>query len=234
MCGRASQYAELAEIKRGFGPLVKTAVSKMQAGYNVAPRQNLVTVRHDRAIGGRIAESMRWGLIPSWAKDAKIGDRSINARDVGQDGRGLSERPMFRDAWRAGQRCLIPLNSFFEWQKAGKEKRPYAIGSTDGGLLGVAGLWEPWQDPTGGGLVRSFTIITTAANETLAPIHDRMPVIIDPSNFEAWLAGDQAVAEALIGPCPAERLRMWRVSPKVNKVGEVDGPACIKPVSGGP
>ncbi len=234
MCGRASQYSEFREIKRGFGPLVSGPDAKPPARYNAAPRQTLLTVRHDRQAGGRIVESMRWGLIPSWAKDAKIGDRSINARDIGQDGRGLDERPMFRDAWQGGQRCLVPLNSFFEWKTVGKGKQPYAVGATDGTLLGVAGLWEPWRDPAGGPLVRSFTIITTAANQTLAPIHDRMPVIIAPADFEAWLAGDQAVARALLRPCPVGRLRLWRVSPRINKVGEIEGPACIEPLASRP
>lgn len=208
--------------------MVSGAIPNVPARYNAAPRQSLLTIHHDRQAGGRIAAAMRWGLIPSWAKDAKIGDRSINARDIGADGRDLDERPMFRDAWRAGQRCLVPLNSFFEWTKVDKAKKPYAIGLTDGGLMGVAGLWEPWRDPASGERVRSFTIITTAANETMAPLHDRMPVIIDPADFEAWLSGGQAAAKALIRPCPTGWLRLWAVTPRVNKVGDIDGPECVR------
>ena len=138
---------------------------------------------------------------------------------------------MFRDAWLAGQRCLVPLNSFFEWKKDGKVKRPYAIGPADGGLLGVAGLWEPWRDPAGRETIRSFTIITTAANATLAPLHNRMPVIIAPEDYETWLAGDPVTAKALLRPCPPEWLRFWAVTPRINKAGDLDGPACVKPVA---
>lgn len=231
MCGRASQYAEFSEIQQRFGPFVRGVVTSTPPRYNAAPRQNLLVVRRGRNAGGRLIETMRWGLIPSWAKDAKIGDRSINARDVGEDGRALDERPMFRDAWRAGQRCLVPLNSFFEWKNAGKTKQPYAVGFEDGALMGVAGLWEPWRDPATGKTLRSFTIITTAANETLASLHNRMPVIIAPEDFAVWLGEDSTAARALLRPYPPERLRVWPVTSRINKVGDLDDAACIKPLA---
>lgn len=232
MCGRASQYGEFSEIERRFGPFVRRAVGDTPARYNAAPRQNLLVVRQDQDAGGRVVEAMRWGLIPAWAKTAKLGNRSVNARDIGEDGRSLEDRPMFRDAWRAGQRCLVPLNSFFEWQTAGKAKQPFAIGLKDGALMGVAGLWEPWRNPDNGEVLRSFTIITTAANATLAPLHDRMPGIIAPEDFGTWLTGDPAGAPTLLRPCPPDWLRLWPVTPRINKIGDLDSPTCVAPRRG--
>ena len=231
MCGRASQYAEFRAIERQFGPLVPRATPKQQARYNAAPRQSLLVVRQDQEAGGRVVEAMRWGLIPTWAKEAKLGDRAINARDVGEDGRPIDARPMFRDSWNGGRRCLVPLNSFFEWKAVGKTKRPYAIAIADGSLMGVAGLWEPWRDPSSGETIRSFTIITTAANEALAPIHHRMPVIIAPQDYGAWLSGAPDTVKALMRPCPSDWLKSWRVTPRVNKVGDLDGPECVAPMA---
>ena len=229
MCGRASQYAEFRDIERQFGPRVGKPTRNHPARYNAAPRQSLLVVRHDQDAGGRVVEPMRWGLIPTWAKEAKLGDRAINARDIGEDGRPIEARPMFRDSWNACRRCLIPLNSFFEWKAAGKAKRPYAIALADGLLMGVAGLWEPWRDPTNGEEIRSFTIITTAANEALAPIHHRMPVVIAAQDYGAWLYGPPDPAKALMRPCPSAWLKFWPVTPRVNKAGDLEGPECVAP-----
>ncbi|MEI7606907.1 MAG: SOS response-associated peptidase [Rhodospirillaceae bacterium] len=234
MCGRASQHADICEIERQFGPLVPRPAPNHPARYNAAPRQTLIVVRQDLQAGGRVVEPMRWGLIPSWAKDTKLADRAINARDVGDDGTGLETKPMFRGAWRAGRRCLVPLNSFFEWKSVGKSKHPFAIALGDGSLMGVAGLWETWCDPTSREMICSFTIITTAANEVLAPIHHRMPVIIAPEDFEAWLVGDTAAATRLLQPCPGAALQLWPVTRRINRVGELDGPECIAPLEGSP
>ena len=230
MCGRASQYAEFGEIERQFGPLVPRPTPNHPARYNAAPRQSLLVVRRDQEAGGRVVEPMRWGLIPTWAKEAKLGDRAINARDVGEDGRPIEARPMFRDSWSAGRRCLLPLNSFFEWKAVGKVKRPYAIALADGSLMGVAGLWEQWRDPSSGEVIHSFTIITTAANESLAPIHHRMPVIIAPQDYGAWLSGLADSVKALMRPCPSGWLKLWAVTPRVNKVGDLNGPECVAPL----
>ena len=137
---------------------------------------------------------------------------------------------MFRDAWKSGRRCLVPLNSFFEWRKVGKAKQPVAIGLADGELLGVAGLWESWRGPDAN--IRSFTIITTAANELLAPIHNRMPVIIGDQDYDRWLDGSAEDARGLLRPYPPERRRSWDVTPRVNRVGEIEGPECVEPVAG--
>ena len=173
---------------------------------------------------------MRWGLIPAWAKEAKLGDRAINARDVGEDGRPIEARPMFRDSWSTGRRCLLPLNSFFEWKAVDKVKRPFAIALADGSLMGVAGLWDQWRDPSSGEVVRSFAIITTTANESLAPIHTRMPMIIAPQDYGAWLAGTSDSAKALMRPCPSGWLKLWAVTPRVNKVGDLNEPECVAPL----
>ncbi|MEI7607268.1 MAG: SOS response-associated peptidase [Rhodospirillaceae bacterium] len=230
MCGRASQYSEAADVRKQFGLAAGAEIPNTPARYNAAPRQSLLVVRHDRAAASLIATVMRWGLVPAWAKDPKIGDRAINARDVDPDGRTIDMKPMFRDAWRTGRRCIVPLNSFFEWKAAGKLKQPYAIGMSDRSLVGAAGLWETWRDTVSGEVVLSFTIITTAANDAVKPIHDRMPVIIGPDDYECWLAGDRTDAGCLLRPCPPEWLRVWPVSTRINKVGDVDDASCVEEI----
>ncbi len=188
--------------------------------YNIAPSQQAPVVRADAA-GGRTLGLLRWGLIPSWAKEAKIGYRMINAR-----AETVAEKPAFRSAFRH-RRCLVPADGFYEWRKQGTVKQPTRITRADGAPFAFAGLWERWRAPDGA-LIDSFTIITTAANELLRPIHERMPVILDPADFGPWL--EAGGVERLV-PYTDAKLEAVPVSTRVNSPKH-DDPACIAPLDG--
>lgn len=180
--------------------------------YNVAPSTAVIAIRE--IDGVRRADPLRWGLIPHWAKDVRIGYATINAR-----AETVAVKPAFRDAFRR-RRCLIPADGFYEWQaRPGSQvKQPYFISRTDGAPLAMAGLWERWRGPSGE-VIESCTVIVTAANTLLRPIHDRMPVLLDPEHFHAWLdpANDDTPALlALLRPYPPEPLRVVRVGRRVN------------------
>ena len=151
---------------------------------------------------------LRWGLIPHWAKEEKIGYRMINAR-----AETVAEKPSFRVALRR-RRCLIPATGFYEWKAVPGGKQPYNIQLVDGGLFAFAGLWERWQGDAGQ-VVESCTIIVTEANKAISPIHDRMPVILDPSDYKSWLdpqLQDSASLQPLLRPCPPNRINSYPVS----------------------
>ena len=151
---------------------------------------------------------MRWGLVPSWAKDVGIGSRMINAR-----AEGIAAKPAFRAAFRQ-RRCLVPADGFYEWQKVAGGKQPMLIRLRSGDPFAFAGLWERWRGPDGE--VETGTIITTAPNAVTAPIHDRMPVILDPADYDRWLDPSQPDAAALLRPCPDDWLTAIPVSTRVN------------------
>ena len=180
--------------------------------FNIAPTQEVSAVRD---LGeGRELEFLRWGLIPSWAKDKSIGAKLINAR-----AETVAEKPAFRSAFKH-RRCLIPADGFFEWKKEGGRKEPHYITLRDGGLFAFAGLWEEWH-PEDGEAVRSCTIITTGANELVRPLHDRMPVILDPGDYADWLDVNPRTKEQLLSllrPFPSEKMRTYPQDCLVNKV----------------
>ncbi len=169
---------------------------------------------------------MRWGLIPFWAKDQKIGYSTFNAR-----AEAIETKPAFRDAYKR-RHCLVPLDGFYEWQTiTPKQKQPYAIQRADGDLMGIAGLWEAWKS-SGGETVQSFTIITVAAGADFAWLHSRMPAILEPADWPVWL-GERAEApetvRALLRPSPADRLTTWPVTPRVGNVRN-EGPELAAPI----
>ncbi|HLU68511.1 MAG TPA: SOS response-associated peptidase [Kofleriaceae bacterium] len=189
--------------------------------FNIAPTQTLPIVANRQR---RAFELARWGLVPSWAKDLSIGNRMINAR-----AESLAERPAFRDAL-ARRRCLVPATGFFEWQKVGKRKQPYFIHPDPLRPYAFAGLWDRWKTPEGSWLV-SFTIVTCPPNELVAPLHDRMPVVVAPEDWDRWLAREALPPEALqdiLAPPPAEG---WVAEPVGDRVNRPDheGPECIAP-----
>lgn len=173
MCGRYSITTPVEGMRRVFGFPERP---NLEPRYNLAPTQSAPIVRLGED-GRRHLASLRWGLIPSWAKEAAIGSKLINARSE-----TLAEKPSFRGPLKS-RRCLVPADGFYEWLKTDAGKQPYRIALADGGVFAFAGLWDRWALP-GQDAVESFTIITTAANELLSPIHDRMPVMLDPAAYD--------------------------------------------------
>ncbi len=224
MCGRARLSSDVSEIKLVFRVPPHRPTPNVPPNWNVAPTEDLPIVRWDGKAGERSLDNMRWGLVPYWAKDLKIGFSTINAK-----AEGIDERPAYREAFKR-RRCLVPLDAFYEWRKRGKEREPYAVALADRRLMAMAGLWENWRSPAGE-WVRSFTIVTTAANALLAPLHDRMPVILDPDSWPLWLGEAAADAErltALLTPYPPDRMTIWPVDKRVGNVKNKD-PALIEP-----
>ena len=229
MCGRMVQKTPLAEIRVLFETV--NPVPNMAANYNGAPTQNLAVVRLDPD-GRRSLDLLRWGLIPFWAKDKAIGPRLINAM-----AETVAAKPAFRDAFRR-RRCLVPVDFFYEWQKTGRGKQPggkqpYAIGLADSVPMALAGLWERWTDPQDGAPLHSFAVITGPPNELLAPIHNRMPVILPREVWRRWLGEERAEAgdlQALLRPYPAEQMRAHKVAARVGNVRN-NAPELLAPVA---
>jgi putative SOS response-associated peptidase YedK len=226
MCGRARLSSDVSEIKLVFGIPAARSAPNFAASWNIAPTDTVPVVRWDAAARERSLDLMRWGLVPYWAKDLKIGYSTFNAK-----AEGVEAKPAFREPFRK-RRCLVPLDNFYEWKKLGGDKRPYAIARADGGLLAVAGLWDLWRSPAGE-RVASFTILTTAANRLCAELHDRMPVVLDRADWPRWLGeseADAAELKALLRPCPSEWLTMWPVSKRVGNVRNND-PSLVERVA---
>ena len=191
--------------------------------YNIAPTQDVLAVRNDG--DGNRADMMRWGLVPSWAKDPKIGSRMINAR-----AETLSERPSFRAAYRR-RRCLIVADSFYEWKREGRNRTPMRIMLESEEPFAFAGLWETWKRPDDSWML-SCTIVTTAANEMVSEIHDRMPVILDHDVESVWLdpdLDDTSALSDLLVPYPSDLMKAYEVSRIVNSAAN-DVPECIEPI----
>lgn len=219
MCGRFTLHHNTSQIALRFE--VQERLADIAERYHIAPTQPIaaVTVNSPRTL-----QMMRWGLIPSWAKDPAIGNKMINAR-----AETLPEKPSYRTALRR-RRCLIPSDGFYEWQLEGKGKQPMYIHRKDGELFAFAGLWDEWHSPEGE-TVRSCTIITTTPNDLMAPIHNRMPAILRPDEEAEWL--DMSVTEveailSLLRPYPAEELEAYPVSRLVNTPMN-DEAECIQP-----
>ena len=218
MCGRYSLIADLGALAQRFA--FDARQLSFEASYNIAPTQQVLTV-----IGGdeRRGGFMRWGLIPHWAKSASMGARMINAR-----AETVTERPAFRDALRR-RRCLVLADGFYEWRRSPGGRSPMRIVMRSGEPFAFAGLWAVWRDPDGN-RVPSCTIITTAANDLLAPIHDRMPVVLPPGLEDLWLDRSIDDPDALAGvlsPYPDDALEAYAVSTLVNSAAN-NGPEIIE------
>lgn len=204
MCGRFSLTVNEAELNERFH--LSGGTEPYVARYNCAPTQALAVITNS---GNYKMNYMRWGLVPSWAKDLGIGAKMINAR-----AETIMEKASFRAAF-SHRRCLVPATSFFEWKQE-IVKTPYVIQLVGGELFSMAGIWEEWKSPEGG-LVKSFSIITTEANNLMKPLHDRMPVILSQSNEKLWLSDiPPGELSGLLLPFPDERLELFPVSNLVN------------------
>jgi putative SOS response-associated peptidase YedK len=226
VCGRFTLSTPPTEIADHFG---LDAVPDLEARFNVAPGQRIATVSDSRDGGRRVLSPRRWGLVPSWAKDAKIGNRLINAR-----AETAAEKPSFRTALRR-RRCLVPADGFYEWAGRKSPKQPYFIGLEGRALFAFAGLWERWADPEGEPL-ESCTLLTTAAAESLRALHHRMPVIVDPSDYARWL--DPAVVEPervlpIIERNLGSALEFYPIGKYVNNVRN-DDPRCVEAIASQP
>ena len=223
MCGRITLTSSARELAEQFELEPGLELAPLEPRFNVAPSQDIATVRQDRD-GRRVLKVERWGLVPHWAKDPAIGNRLINAR-----AESVATKPAFRDAFRS-RRCVVPADGFYEWSGRGAERRPYIFRRPDRAMIGIAGLYERWIGE-GGEVVDSCTLITTEANATLASFHDRMPVILAPSDYKRWLDRGQEDPEALtslLSPCPPDWLEASPVSTRINNPRN-DDPECLVP-----
>jgi putative SOS response-associated peptidase YedK len=235
VCGRYVQVSSPTILAERFDVDEVVVPEPPEPDYNVAPRKEvLAVVQRDRKSDGspgpgRVLEQMRWGLVPSWADDPKIGDRLINAR-----AESVAEKPAFKTAF-AKRRCILPADGFYEWETLpGKKKRPMFIHRRDGEPIAFAGLWEVWKSneaPDSPWLL-TCAIVTTRANPTMEPIHDRMPVMLPEPTWDTWLNPAEVQRdrlEALLVPAPDEELELWPVSTRVNSTDN-NGPDLVERV----
>ena len=221
MCGRFTLTVDPAELKEHYENV--SFPQKYAPRYNIAPSQAVLAIAND---GRNAADFFVWGLIPSWAKDASIGNRMINAR-----GETLAEKPSYRGVYKY-KRCLIPADGFYEWkaQVGTKAKTPYFVHMKDGKPFAFAGLWDEWH-ASDGSPIRTCTIVTTAPNRLMAPIHDRMPVILKPEDYDEWLDPAPRTPDSLqglIASFPPELMDAYPVSALVNSPSN-DRAECMQP-----
>lgn len=207
MCGRFEMHHQADELIERFQ--LAEIKDQYHGNYNIAPSQQspVITMQDTH----RVFETMKWGFIPSWSKDAKIGYEMINARSE-----GIETKPSFRSAINQ-RRCLIPVDGFYEWRKEGNKTIPYHISINSENTFALAGLWEEWHDPDSRKPIRSFSIITTAANKQMSEIHHRMPAILEPDVESSWLATSTPLSEALdlLKPYCGD-LKIYPVSSAIN------------------
>lgn len=221
MCGRFTLTAHPQVIQTAFD--LKHMPARMDARYNIAPTQPIAVITNEAPDA---LTFLRWGLVPSWADDVRIGNKLINAR-----AETAHEKPSFRAAFKR-RRCLIPADGFYEWQKSNDGKIPHFIHLHNREVFAIAGLWEIWQDADGNEL-RTCTLLTTEANALVQPLHNRMPVILHRDDHERWLDTGEAYADGLrdlLRPYDAERMTEYAVAPTVNSPA-TDVPELIEPAS---
>src|SRR6202051_806505 len=212
MCGRYRLSRRKQIIEEHFDSVSRD--EDWSPRYNIAPTQPVPVIRQNPKEPVRQLSLMRWGLIPAWAKDASVAARTINARSE-----TAGTKPAFRDALKS-RRCLIPADGFYEWKRYGKTKQPFCFEVNQGQLFAFAGLWDRWKDPSGNWM-KTCSILTTTPNAVTAPVHDRMPVILDPDSYDLWLdPGKQNVATVsdLLKPYGARTMRCFPVSTRINHV----------------
>ncbi len=213
MCGRITQKSDPRVLSLNIATLIEPLAEAPGARFNGAPGQEHWVIRQHPKTGARHLDRLWWGLIPHWVKEAAPRHKPINAT-----AERVAAAPMFRAAY-AKRRCLVPVDNFFEWAKVKGRgpKQPYAIAMKSGAPFALAGIWESWTSPETGEIVRSFCIITTAANAMIDALHDRMPAIVPPQAYDRWLAPVEPDPHDLLVPYPSEPMTMWPISLRVNK-----------------
>ncbi len=211
MCGRYVLKSTPAKLKEYFG--LDEAVD-FAPHYNIPPGTDIPVIRESPE-HKRVLHLLRWGLVPHWAKDPSIGNRLNNAR-----GESVAEKPSFRDAFRH-RRCIIPADGFYEWKTEGKGKQPYYISLKSGEPLAMGGLWESWTAPDGE-ILRTACIITTGPNALMESIHDRMPVLLRPEDWRAWLEAPADEIAGMVSPYRAEEMQVWQVDRRVSRTVDDD------------
>jgi putative SOS response-associated peptidase YedK len=204
VCGRFAFYSPAEAAAALFGV---SAAPEVKPRYNIAPTQDIAAIR-DNAKGERELAMLRWGLVPFWAKDPSIGNRMINAR-----AETVAEKPSFRNAYKH-RRCLVLADGFYEWQRQGDGKTPYFISLASGEPFALAGIWENWTDKETGESLQTASLITTDANDFMAPLHHRMPVILEAQTATDWLAGSNELLDDVAAITPP--LQAWPVDKRVN------------------
>ena len=204
MCGRFAFYSPSEAVAALFGVTQSVAVKPR---YNIAPTQYIAAIRRDENQSNELT-MLRWGLVPFWAKDPSIGNRMINARSE-----TVAEKPSFRNAYRK-RRCLVLADGFYEWHREGDTKVPYFISLADGNPFAFAGLWEHWHSKDSDESLETTTIVTAAANDFLAQVHHRMPIVLQPDSAQRWLDGDNELLDEVVATGP--KFRAWPVDRMVN------------------
>jgi putative SOS response-associated peptidase YedK len=217
MCGRYLITSPVEALRQIFG--FAGPAPNLPPRWNVAPTDRMPVIRRDA--GERVLSVLRWGLVPSWAKDLSVGSRMINAR-----GESVAEKPAYRDAFRA-RRCLVPADGFYEWPEGPTAPgHPFMFALRDGKPFAFAGLWESWRAPAGE-TVETFTIVNTAAEGAMTAYHHRVPVVLDPADYDAWLDVSRDAAPLVKAP-PGDWFVATPVSTYVNNVRH-DDPQCVAP-----
>jgi putative SOS response-associated peptidase YedK len=227
MCGRITQKSNPSKL--GLGLTTVTLIEPLEAPpprYNGAPGQQHWVIRRNPRTGEPALDRLTWGLIPYWVTQASAGRKPINAK-----AETVASLPSFRDAFKR-RRCILPVDNFFEWRaiKGAKLKQPYAIGMKSGAPFALAAIWENWRPSGRDEWVRTFAVITCPANDLMAAIHDRMPVIVPPEAYDRWLANVEPDPRDLLVPYPSEPMTMWAISTRVNKP-ENDDDAILEAVA---
>ncbi len=223
MCGRYRLSRRKQIVEQYFASV--SGEAEWSPRYNIAPTQPVPVIRQNSKEPARKLSLVRWGLIPSWAKDPSVAASTINARSE-----TAGTKPAFRDALKY-RRCLVPADGFYEWQRTGKAKQPYCFEVGEGELFAFAGIWDRWKDPRGN-TVETCSILTTTPNTVTSVVHDRMPVILDPDSYGLWLdpgMRDVSVASELLMPYDARLMRCYPVSTRVNSAAN-DDEECSRPM----
>ncbi|UNC16602.1 SOS response-associated peptidase (plasmid) [Acidiphilium multivorum] len=221
MCGCFATFQPVEAIRKLFGA-VNSAPADARPSWNIAPSQRALVVRRHPENGERRIDLLSWGLVPHWTRDIRDARRPINAR-----AETLATSPMFKPAF-ASRRCLVPVDAWYEWQVTPDGKRPFAFARTDRATMAFAGIWESWVTPGTGKVLRTFTVITTSANAMAAPVHNRMPVIIQREDWPIWLGEVAGHATDLLHPLPDELTLAWPVGLAVNSPRN-NGPELLVP-----